>query len=96
LIDILYGHPPQGTLEVIERAPVGADVRVQLNGLDSENRAWAEMWIEEQAEQRPLRLNRIFFFQQVVDQSGIWTFKVLCNGEPIGEIAFLVKVPDQT
>ena len=79
------------TLEVVASAPVGADVRVQLSDPGSNIRFQAELWVEDRDEQRPRRLNRIFFFQQIVDQSGIWTFKILCNEHPIGETAFLVK-----
>lgn len=82
------------TLEVIAPGSVGADVRVELSDPGNNVRTQAELWVEEHAEQRPLRLNRIFFFQQIVDRSGIWIFKVLCNGRPIGEIAFLVKTSD--
>jgi hypothetical protein len=82
------------TLEVIAPGPVGADVRVQLSDPGSDVRTHAELWVQEHADQRPLRLNRIFYFQQMVDQSGIWVFKVLCNGQPIGEIDLLVKTPD--
>jgi hypothetical protein len=70
-------------------------VRVQLNGPRSNAPAWGETWVEEYAEQRPLRLNRIFFFQQVINEFGIWTFEVLCNRQPIGEIAFLAKKSDR-
>lgn len=79
------------TLEAIALGPVGADVHVQLSDPRSDIRTQAELWVEEHAEQRPLRLNRIFFFLQIVDQSGVWAFKVLCNGRPIGEITLLVK-----
>jgi hypothetical protein len=80
------------TLEVVVSGPAGADVRVQFSDPGSDIRVQAELWVEEHAEQRPLRLNRIFFFQQIViDQPGIWNFKVLCNGRPIGEIGLLVK-----
>ena len=79
------------TLEVIESGPVGADVCVQLSDPRNDIRVQAELWVEEHAEQRPLRLNRIFYFLQIVDQSGIWVFKVLCNGQAVGEIALLVK-----
>lgn len=83
------------TLDVIELGPVGADVDVQLSDPGSEIRARSNLWVEEHAEQRPRRLNRIFFFlQQKIDQSGTWAFEVLCNGHSIGEIAFLVKTSE--
>lgn len=82
------------TLDVIALSSVGADVRVQLSDPWNNIRTHAELWVEEHSEQRPLRLNRIFFFQQIVDQSGIWTFEILCNGSLIGEITLLVKTSD--
>jgi hypothetical protein len=82
------------TLEAIVPSPVGADIRVQLSDPENNIRVQGELWVEARAEQRPLRVNRIFYFQQIVDLSGIWIFKVLCNGQPIGEIALLVKTTD--
>jgi hypothetical protein len=81
-------------LEPILPAPNGADITVEFHDPYSKSQCEAKLWVEYVTDVRPLRMPCIYYFTQLaIDQAGVWSFVVKCNGTEVGSVPLTVHLP---
>lgn len=80
------------TLEPSTSERSGSDISVFLKNPTGKEQCSAKLWVESDSPDRPLRLLRIFYFNYLINETGIWTFEVRCNQEIIGIVPFRVAL----